>query len=616
MTEIKRIRALPPEVIGQIAAGEVVERPSAAIKELVENSMDAGATAITVDIREGGKESFRVTDNGSGIRPEDIRMAFARHATSKLRTAEELSAVASLGFRGEALASIAAVAKVTCATRARGTDTGISCRCEGGVIEDIREAACPEGTSFTVKELFFNAPVRQKFLRKASVETAAVSELMSRLILSRPDISFRFIADGKNVFFSPGDGRLDSAAMSVYGLATLKSLVQVSGQMNGVLLEGLLGVGDAARGNRSQEVFFLNRRAIRSGLIASALESACRQRVMIGRFPLCVLNLTMPYQSVDVNVHPNKWEVRFQDERAVAEAVETILTDALNARDAIASAPPLFEEKDAPRPGTQADKAPPFAAPPTPAVITRQSPSRLRDPGAALLTPRNAVVMPPLAPEKPVKQPEKPVKPPEQTVAQPVEQARARRDIHLIGVLFDTYILLETGDQMLLCDQHAMHERLLYEKFTREAAAGGASQALLTPRVARLTRSQYRAFEDYPRALEQAGFDVSPFGDSEVQIRGVPMILGVPRAESCLLDALDELAETAALTDIERMRRVIQMACKHAVKGGERLPDRAVMELVGDILDQKVKPTCPHGRPLMIAVTKAELEKRFKRIQG
>ena len=244
-------------------------------------------------------------------------------------------------------------------------------------------------------------------------------------------------------------------------------------------------------------------------------------------------------------------------------------------------------------------------------MITRVNPERLRDPGVSLLTPK-PVSMPPLVPEKPAK----PAKPPEQTVAQPVEQAGAARDIRLIGVLMNTYILLETDDQLLLCDQHAMHERLLYEKFMREAAAGGASQALLAPQIIRLTRAQYQAFEDYPRALEQAGFDLSPFGDSEVQLRGVPMIVGVPRAESCLIDALDELSETAAISDIERMRRVIQMACKHAVKGGERLPDRAVMSLVHDILDQKVKPTCPHGRPLMISVTKYELEKRFKRIQG
>lgn len=623
MSEWKRIKALPPEVIGQIAAGEVVERPSAAIKELVENSMDAGATAITVDIKEGGKTSFRVTDNGSGIRPEDIRMAFMRHATSKLRTAQELSSISSLGFRGEALASISAVAKVTCQTRARGLDTGISCQCVGGVIDDIRDAACPEGTSFTVKDLFYNAPVRQKFLRKASAETASVSDLMARLILSRPDISFRLTADGKNVYFSPGDGKMDSAVMSVYGISALKSLVRVSGQMNGVLLDGFVGVGDAARGNRSQESFFLNQRAIRSNLLSAAVESACHQRVMIGRFPMCVINLTMPYQSVDVNVHPNKWEVRFQDERAVAEAIESTIVQALDARDMVSTAPPLFVTQAPARASVTIDSAMPPVnqmpiSPHTPAVITRQNPERLRDPGVSLLTPK-PVVMPPLVPEKPTKEkmpPEQEKKPPEQITDKAVEAEISKRSMRVIGVLFDTYILLECDDQLLLCDQHAMHERLLYEKFMREAAAGGASQALLTPQIVRLTRAQYQAYEDHPQALAQAGFDLSPFGDGEVQLRGVPLILGVPRAESCLIDALDELSEAASLSDIERMRRVIQTACKHAVKGGERLPDHAVTALVHDILDQKTKPTCPHGRPLMISVTKTDLEKRFKRIQG
>ena len=220
--------------------------------------------------------------------------------------------------------------------------------------------------------------------------------------------------------------------------------------------------------------------------------------------------------------------------------------------------------------------------------------------------------MPPLVPAAPKKE----EKPPEQIVEKAVEAVVAKRSLRFIGMLFDTYILVETDDQLLLCDQHAMHERLLFEKFMRQSEMGGASQSLLTPKIVRLTRAQYQAFEDYPQSLEQAGFDLSPFGDSEVQLRGLPMILGVPKAESCLIDALDELSETASLTDSERTRRVIQMACKHAVKGGERLPERAVMGLVHDILDQKTKPTCPHGRPLMISVTKTELEKRFQRIQG
>ena len=373
----KRIYQLPPEVIGQIAAGEVVERPSAAIKELVENSMDAGATAITVDIREGGLSSFRVTDNGSGIAFDDLRLAFARHATSKIRTAADLFGVQSLGFRGEALASIAAVSKVSCVTRQKGQPNGYSVKNEGGVILDIREAACPEGTSFTVKDLFYNAPVRRKFLKKPSTETAAVSELMARLILSNPGISFRFSADQKQVFFSAGDGKMESAVMAVYGTATLRQLVKIDGNMNGIMLSGYVGVGDVARGNRSHEHFFLNGRTMKSPLLSAALETACRQRVTIGRFPMCMLHITMPYENADVNVHPNKWEVRFADERGVRTAVETLVFEALEKTNLSPVIPPMFQEaeKPAPAPAVQIHAAPAPPRPAEPAPIVKSAPS-------------------------------------------------------------------------------------------------------------------------------------------------------------------------------------------------------------------------------------------------
>jgi len=648
--ELTHIRQLPPEVIGQIAAGEVVERPAAAIKELVENSMDAGATAITVDIREGGLTSFRVADNGSGIAPSDIRLAFARHATSKIRTAEDLIGVRSLGFRGEALASIAAVSKVTCQTRARGQDMGLLVRNEGGDILDIRESACPEGTTFTVKELFYNAPVRRKFLKKPAAETAAVSELMARLILSHPTVSFRFMADGKLTYFSPGDGKLDSAVMSVYGTDTLKLLTKIEGNMNGVALTGFVGVGDAARGNRSHEHFFLHGRAMRSTLLSSALENACRQRITIGRFPLCVLHLTMPFESADVNVHPNKWEVRFQDERGVRQAVETIVFEALEKTNEAPPIPPMFlpPESGAPRPApapiqasdpvppppeaarsalardsrlsafTEDGALPSFApAPPredrpAPAIPTaHRPPAALRDSGDALLPPRPAVHAAPL------QQPD--FLPPDvsadQVEAPLVKKEFAQTPIRIIGVAFNTYILMEYGDLLILSDQHAVHERLLYEKFMRETASAPASQALLIPQIVSLSRAEYACFEENQDVLRRAGFDLAPFGDDTVQLRGVPIVLGQPQAEKCLLDALDELIANPSSTPADRTSRVIQMSCKHAVKGGERLPEESVMQLIRDVIEQKVTPTCPHGRPLMVQLTRTELEKRFRRIQ-
>ncbi len=663
-----RIYQLLPEVIGQIAAGEVVERPSAAIKELVENSMDASATAITVDIKEGGLTSFRVTDNGSGIAFDDLRLAFARHATSKIRTAEDLFGVRSLGFRGEALASIAAVSKVQCNTRMKGQPNGYSVKNEGGVILDIREAACPEGTSFTVKDLFYNAPVRRKFLKKPGTETAAVSELMARLILSNPAVSFRFTADGKQVYFSAGDGKMESAIMAVYGTATLRQLVKVDANMNGVMLKGFVGVGDVARGNRSHEHFFLNGRTMKSPILSAAVETACRQRVTIGRFPMCILHITMPYENADVNVHPNKWEVRFADERAVRTAVETMVFEALESTNLSPMIPAMFQQPEQPekRQPVLVREAVPAAPAPKPAesvhvpvqvISTPAKPvpaalSAFSEDGASMPSFRPQPVQQPLepAPKQPVLPfretkafaakdsgssllPPKPVRlqPEEKKAPAPVldtenvafsqveEDAVAKQftgpKVRIIGVAFNTYILMEYGDLLVLCDQHAVHERLLYERFMRETASAPASQSMLIPLVVKLSKQEYAAYEENKEALEKAGFDLAPFGDDTLQMRGVPIILGNPQAEKCLLEALDSLVDGAG--DLpDRTARVIQMACKHAVKGGERLPEDSVNQLIQDVIEQKVTPTCPHGRPLMVQLSHTELDKRFRRIQN
>ncbi len=345
------IHRLSADLIGKIAAGEVVERPAAAIKEMVENSLDAGASAVSVEIRDGGITSIRVTDNGSGIRADDIRLAFERHATSKIASAADLAAIGTLGFRGEALASIAAVAKVTCTTRTAEDPAGIRVRVEGGSFLGVEEAACPQGTTMLVKDLFYNVPVRLGFLKKPAAEAGLVSDMMMRMILSRPDVSFRLISQGKTLYHSAGDGKLASAVFAVYGSELLHSMREVKGSQGGVLMSGFVGIGESARGNRSHQSFFINGRCMRSGVLSAALEEACRERVMIGKYPACVLHLTMPYESVDVNVHPNKLEVRFRDEARVAEAVETLVRDALRERDAF--------EKPVPMPLTEETPAAP-----------------------------------------------------------------------------------------------------------------------------------------------------------------------------------------------------------------------------------------------------------------
>jgi len=669
--QIAHIKQLSADVIGQIAAGEVVERPSAAIKELVENSMDAGATAITVEIKDGGLTSFRVVDNGSGIQPSDIRLAFARHATSKISKAADLYSVATLGFRGEALASIAAVSKVNCTTRMRGAEYGVSVQNNGGEMGEIKEAACPEGTSFTVKELFYNAPVRRKFLKKPATETGYISDLMMRLILSHPQVSFRYIADGKTVYFSAGDGKLESAVMSIYGLNVLESMKRVSGNMNGVLLEGFVGIGDEARGNRSHQSFILNGRLIKSNLLTGALEEACKQRVMIGKYPMCVLHLTMPFEAADVNVHPNKWEVRFQNEEGVRQAVQTLIYEALQGDSPLEAPPALFTDQPAAAPVTvksialEKYAAGERAAAPEGNGISNSKPdfdidytkvdfnkanvynaSAVNTPDFSGLTARQSndtSDLPPISPEgfsrnaysaerepenslpfaaapqresAPVPVPVQKEPQAEQLSVMPQVKQLSEIPVRVIGVVFDTYILMECENRLLISDQHAVHERLLYEQYMRDCAGDAATQLLLAPEMVKLTHREFETFLQNKDVLLKAGFDADDFGDMTVQLRSVPMMLGQARSADCFRDALDELTESGQISDQKRTDRIIQMACKHAVKGGERAPMDALLELIRRMIRENVTPTCPHGRPLVIEVTQRELEKRFHRIQG
>ena len=602
-----KIIKLSPEVIGHIAAGEVVERPSAAVKELVENSLDAGASAITVDIREGGLEFIRVSDNGSGIPESELRMAFERHATSKLRTQEDLLRIATLGFRGEALSSIAAVSKVTLLSRLRGSESGMQVTNEGGQITDIRPAPCAEGTAITVRDLFFNAPVRRKFMKKPAQETQLVADLMQRLILSHPDVSFRFTADGKTVFFSPGDGKQETAVMSIYGVNTLKQMFRVDGSERGLILTGYLGVGELSRGNRSQQQFFINGRAMRSSLLSQAVEEGCRQRVMIGRFPMFALHLTLPYEAVDVNVHPNKWEVRFADERGVAQAVTALVQDALSPGAAQAAPPPFFPpQPDKPGvPVTQVLRREPEE------LRTMSAPSFVSEPAAS--APAFPASLRSPAWEKPETTAVPAPEPEQVNAAEHLPQLSAR-PVRLIGAAFNTYILFESGDTVCLCDQHAMHERLMFDRLMKAYDSGAIAQTLMVPRVIQLSYREYGSFLEYQALLAAAGYEAEDFGDQSVRLHSVPMTLGQPQAEGSFKEALEDLISAGSLNDDRRVEKIITASCKHAVKGGERLSNEELISLVRGVLDGNVHPTCPHGRPLMMQLTRNELEKRFQRI--
>ena len=662
---MRPIEKLSPEVIGKIAAGEVVERPAAAIKEMVENSMDAGASAITIEIRDGGITYIRVTDNGSGIPQPQIRMAFERHATSKITTSDDLHHIETLGFRGEALASIAAVSRVTCTTRVRGEDSGITVVNEGGIIREIREAACPEGTAFIVRDLFFNTPVRLKFLKKPAAEAAFVSDLVMRLILSNPAISFRLINQGKVLYHSPGDGKLESAVFSIYGKEMLKSMRLVSGGTRGVWMEGYVGIGDSARGTRSHQSFFINGRYMKSALLAQALEQGCRERVTIGHFPTCVLHLKIALDAVDVNVHPNKMEVRFQNENDIFEAVRDMIQEELGKDAPLVNVPEMslqpadvikqpFPNSVAVRqstPGAPGDnpKTTDCGMETTNAVGNKpeyeSDPHRL-EPKSVPAAHMNAPILVPLpgtghapvlretympasmvtpspAPRdemasaitgQPAADDMKPFEKVEAIPALP--ETERKPDLAVLGVVFQTYILLEYGDQLLLIDQHAAHERLLFDKMMRAYNQNTASQPLLVPQVVALSHRELETLKENQEALAQAGFEISAFGDHAVQVRSVPIILGQPQAKSFLLELLDQLETMRGLSTLEKRRTaILQMACKRAVKGGERLPRMEIEDLVRRTTQTGVTPTCPHGRPLIVSISRQDLDKRFKRIQ-
>ena len=713
------IRKLSAEIIGQIAAGEVVERPASAVKELVENSIDAGAHNVTVELREGGIKYLRVTDNGCGIPAEQVRLAFERHATSKIAAAADLYNIHTLGFRGEALASVAAVSRVTLTTRTQEAPFGTRAVVEAGEFTDIRQAASPVGTTIAVENLFCNTPVRLKFLKKPALEASLVADYMQRLILSRPDVAFRFVSQGKTVYHSMGDGSIESALYSLYGREAFGKMRKVSGHMNGVLLSGYVGAGDLARGNRQQQSFFVNGRFFRSQTLGRALEEGCEGQVMVGRFPMCALFLEVPVEQVDVNVHPNKLEVRFQNEAAVAEAVRTLVGEAMRGETlgerltAAQKVPSVTESKadfslvrldnpldsrtasPAQADGPQGGAGPAPNAEPEPRrpalseaqkrelaalepVVISDTPARTAlgqsaAPAAVARAALGVAIPPPVASCAPAREqplsgsaplppapgwfsagpaprlagvPKKPGTPsapaalsmgpaapvqagtpaagpalppaPEmeqQTLApQPAAEDAALR---LVGVVFDTYWIFECGNRLLLLDQHAAHERMLYDRLMERFEKGTVSQQLLSPQLVRLTAHDMALVSEFAPVLADAGFEVEPFDDTCVAVKAVPTLFGENESpRELLLEALDEWQAGRGQVTRERMRRrVAQMACKHAIKGGDHLNETQVSGFLREILRSDSMPTCPHGRPIVTEITRYALEKRFKRVQ-
>ena len=621
-----KIQVLDKQIAELIAAGEVVERPSSVIKELVENSMDAGATVITVEIRRGGTTFMRVTDNGCGISPEDVPTAFLRHATSKIAKQDDLDSIMTLGFRGEALASISAVSHVELLTKAAGEQSGVRYICGGEEEPCMEEAGCPEGTTIIIRDLFYNTPARMKFLKKDATEGNSIAGVLDKLALSHPEISFRFIRDGKETLRTPGDNKLSSAIYGVYGKEFLSTLIPVEYEYEHVRVTGFISSPAGSRPNRSMQNFFINGRYIRSRTAMAALEEAYKGSIMVGKFPACVLHLSLSFAAVDVNVHPAKLEVRFVNERPVFDAVYHGVKSALNAGDK----PKTMELK---RPAVQPfasvlekqeqvifpehTRPAPVAVKPT---VPVQRPNAFHDsaPNDKSFHSFADLILEPEPESSPEKQPTKEIvsENPQQE-SQTVEQPKPMvRDFHsrIIGEAFGTYIIVEySPDELMFIDKHAAHERLLYEKL-KQTNGNVEAQTLLSPVAVTLDKDEYSAVLSRQEELYQAGFEVEDFGTGTVLVRSVPLLLDGGDAASAIMEIAGYLASSKKDFTTEHMDWVYHnVACRAAMKAGDVTKTEELIALAEELEQNPQVRYCPHGRPVYILLKRREIERQFGR---
>ena len=675
------IQQLSSHVADLIAAGEVVERPASVVKELVENAIDAGASAIVVEIQRGGMGLIRVTDNGCGIAPGELPTAFLRHATSKLRSAEDLARIGTLGFRGEALAAISAVSRVDVLTRRPEDTVGAAIHGEGGHMGPVREEGAPEGTTIRVADLFYNTPARLKFMKKDSAETAAVAGLMQHLALSHPDISFKFIKDGQEALHTPGDGKLESAVYAALGREFAKTLVPVDGRGGDIGVRGFVTAPVNGRGSRSMQVFFVNGRFIKSQLLTAALEEGYRNQLMKGRFPGCVLEVTLPVTAVDVNVHPAKTQVKFAREHDVFDAVFHTVMDALDARGGAVTKPvsqpqqaqnprqDFFQSMDAKTYREQGNK--PAAPAPKPAFAPQpareevrpafsaqpvkqaepakpgwntewRSTAKVADSVQPIWPPRDTVKAAPAsalgkAPASVTAKPAEPVVPvPEKTVelapapkpfvpaipAVPAQQTAMElpgqetvlpeaAPWRIAGEVLNTYIICEDDAETLwLIDKHAAHERMNFDRLMTSKEPP-MRQTLLQPIAVEPGKEDAALLLDNLELLEQFGFGCEDFGDGAILVREVPADLDAADTAATLEEFAQNL-RTGRNLDEKREALLHTMACKAAIKGGWTSDPAELKVLVEKVQSGEVR-YCPHGRPVVVKVTKYELEKLFKR---
>ena len=634
-----KILQLPSHIANLIAAGEVVERPASVVKELLENAVDAGATQVTVEIKDGGMTFLRVTDNGCGMEAQDARTAFLRHATSKLRTAEDLAAIGTMGFRGEALAAIASVSRIDLMTKTKESISGISLHLEAGDITEETEVGCPDGTTIIIRDLFFNTPARMKFMKTDTVEGSRVAAAVQLQALAHPEVAITFLRDGKQVLATPGKGGLEAAVYCVYGRECAK-MVKVDSRWENYHLTGYVSRPTDSRPSRSLQTFFVNGRPVKSRTMIAALEEAYRNQIMVGKFPACVLHLQLPANAVDVNVHPAKTEVKFLSEKAVFDCIHYGVLGALN------KTPDRPQVQFKPQP---APVAPPSVKPqpaPTPVKAPQQTFFRTMTaeeykhfstaisqapqpkPEAASATAakiptasfavRESVVLP--MPQEPIAA--TPVTPAPAVVAVPEPEAEMEQcalpmpqeaSWRLVGELYHSYIIVEQGEEAFLIDKHAAHERILFEKLKKNQEAI-SSQTLLTPVTVRLNPAAAGELLANRELLTELGFELEEFGESTLLLRQIPMDLSPEGAaetvESIAADLLNGRREEITKVRDEVLHTV---ACKAAVKAGWLSDEKELLALVKQVMADPDLKYCPHGRPICITLSKKQLEKQFKR---
>ena len=640
-----KIIQLSPHIANLIAAGEVVERPASVAKELLENSVDAGASKVTIEIKDGGMTYRRITDNGCGMTAEDAKTAFLRHATSKLRTAEDLSAIGTMGFRGEALAAIASVSRIEIMTKTPGAISGISLTLEAGKITEECEVGCPEGTTIIVRDLFFNTPARMKFMKSDTVEGSRVAAAVQMQALAHPEVAFQLVRDGKQVLSTPGNGGLHAAVYCVYGRECAK-MVPVESRWDQYSLSGFVSKPTDSRPSRALQTFFVNNRPVKSKLLIAAFEEAYRNQIMVGKFPSCVLHLNMPANTLDVNVHPAKTEVKFLNEKAVFDCVHYGVLGALNKT----SDRPQVEFKPQPvsnpavPPAAEPQKAPPkkdnFFRTMTPeefktfSTALKDAPQPKKEAAAATVQKiqrpanmplRETVMLP--AVQEAVKTPELP-KLPEKTTPKPVpvpmpepepemEQETFAmpevQDWRMVGELYNSYIIVEQGENAFLIDKHAAHERILFEKLKANQEKISA-QALLSPISVRLSPSAAGELLGNRELLTALGFEIEEFGENTILLRQIPMDLGVEEAaETIETLASDLLAGRRSKPETVRDELLHTVACKAAIKAGWRNDEAELLAVCKQVMAREDLKYCPHGRPICVTLSKKQLEKQFKR---